>query len=98
MMQKSKVWLVGAAGFEPATWSTADAKPQGELNSSFREQLRRVGWNLIITGTLNRAQKSDRLLNFKSVLLEPVLLPYCAPVAPRYVDPILGRIVGHCDA
>jgi hypothetical protein len=76
----------------------ADATPQGELNSSFREQLRRVGWNLIITGTLNRAQKSDRLLNFKSVLLEPVLLPYCAPVAPRYVDPVLGRIVGHCDA
>ena len=76
----------------------ADATPQGELNSSFREQLRRVGWNLIITGTLNRAQKSDRLPNFKSVLLEPVLLPYCEPVAARFADPVLGRIVGHCDA
>jgi hypothetical protein len=87
----------------------ADATPQGELNSSFRDQLRRLGWNVIITagnassqsfttGTVNRADKSDRFLNVKSVLLEPMLLPYCEPVASRLVDPVLSRIVGHCDA
>jgi hypothetical protein len=87
----------------------ADATPQGELNSSFRDQLRRLGWNVIITarnassqsfttGTVNRAHKSDRFLNVKSVLLEPMLLPYCEPVASRLVDPVLSRIVGHCDA
>jgi hypothetical protein len=46
---------------------------------------------------VNRARKSDRL-NFRSVLPETVLLPYCEPLASEFADPILGRIVGRCDA
>ena len=47
---------------------------------------------------VNRAGKGDRLPNFKSVLPEPALLPYCEPVASPFVDPILSRIVGRCAA
>jgi hypothetical protein len=49
-------------------------------------------------GYVDRARKSDRLPSFKTVLLEPVLLPYCEPVASPFADPILSDIVGHCDA
>jgi len=49
-------------------------------------------------GYVDRARKSDRLQSFKTVLLEPVLLPYCEPVASPFADPILGSIVGRCDA
>jgi len=48
--------------------------------------------------TVDGSRKSDRLPNFKSVLPEPALLPYCEPVASPFADPILGRIVGRCDA
>jgi hypothetical protein len=61
----------------------ADATRQGEFNAA---------------GTVNRALKSDRLPSFKRVLLEPLLLPHCEPVASRFADPILGRIVGRCAA
>jgi len=47
---------------------------------------------------VDRARKSDRLHSFKTVLSEPALLPYCEPVASPFVDPILGSIVGRCDA
>jgi hypothetical protein len=46
---------------------------------------------------VNRARKSDRL-KVRSVLQEPALLPYCEPLASPFTDPILGRIVGRCDA
>ena len=46
---------------------------------------------------VNRARKSDRL-NVRSVLQETALLPNCEPVASPFADPILGRIVGRCDA
>jgi hypothetical protein len=46
---------------------------------------------------VNRAHKSDRL-NVRSVLQEPAVLPYCEPVASPFADPILGSIVGRCDA
>jgi hypothetical protein len=49
-------------------------------------------------GYIDRALKSDRLPGFKSVLSEPVRLPYCEPLASEFADPILGRIVGRCDA
>jgi hypothetical protein len=49
-------------------------------------------------GYVDRAHKSDRLPSFKSVLPEPVLLPYCEPLASEFADPVLGRIVGRCDA
>ena len=47
---------------------------------------------------VDRARKSDRLPSFKTVLPEPALLPNCEPLASPYADPILGRIVGRCDA
>jgi hypothetical protein len=47
---------------------------------------------------VDRARKSDRLASFKTVLPEPVLLPYCEPVASPFADPILGSVVGRCDA
>jgi hypothetical protein len=46
---------------------------------------------------VSRARKSDRL-NVRSVLPEPALLPYCEPLASEFADPILGKIVGRCDA
>jgi hypothetical protein len=49
-------------------------------------------------GYVDRAHKGDRLPNFKTVLPKPALLPYCEPVASPFVDPILSRIVGRCDA
>jgi hypothetical protein len=64
---------------------------QSEFNLSIHEGLRHVG-------TVDGSRKSDRLPNFKSVLPEPALLPYCEPVASPFADPILGRIVGRCDA
>jgi hypothetical protein len=47
---------------------------------------------------INRQRKGDRLPVLKSGLPEPVLLPYCEPVAARFVDPILGRVLGRCMA
>jgi hypothetical protein len=46
---------------------------------------------------VNRARKSNRL-DVKSVLQETAVLPYCEPIASPFADPILGRIVGRCDA
>jgi hypothetical protein len=86
----------------------ADATQQGEFNPSIGDGLRRVGWNFIMTtterssqsvaGYVNRTRKSDRSPDFKAVLTEPALLPYCEPVASQFADPILARIVGRCDA
>ena len=47
---------------------------------------------------IDRARKGDRLPSFKTVLPEPALLPNCEPLASPFADPILGRIVGRCDA
>jgi hypothetical protein len=49
-------------------------------------------------GYVDRAHKGDRLPSFKTVLSEPALLPYCEPLASGFADPVLGRIVGRCDA
>ena len=46
---------------------------------------------------INRAHKSNRL-NVRSVLRETALLPNCEPLASPYADPILGKVVGRCDA
>jgi hypothetical protein len=50
------------------------------------------------TGHVDRAHKGDRLPRFKTVSPEPALLPYCEPLASPFTDPILGRVVGRCDA
>ncbi len=47
---------------------------------------------------IDRTRKGDRLTSFKTVSPEPVLLPNCEPLASPFADPILGRIVGRCDA
>jgi hypothetical protein len=47
---------------------------------------------------IDRARKGDRLPSFKTVSPEPALLPNCEPLASPFADPILGRIVGRCDA
>jgi hypothetical protein len=87
----------------------ANFVPRGEFNSSFHDQLRNIGWNLIgaeaehNSGSLaaenvNRARKGDRLQKPKAVVLERIRLPGCEPVASPFADPILGHIVGRCDA
>ena len=48
--------------------------------------------------SIDRARKGDRLPSFKTVLREPVLLPNCEPLASPFADPILGKMVGRCDA
>jgi hypothetical protein len=48
-------------------------------------------------GYVNRARKSDRLPSVKTVSPKPAL-PFCEPLASPFTDPILGRIVGRCDA
>jgi hypothetical protein len=50
------------------------------------------------TPSVDRARKGDRLPSFKTVSREPVLLPNCEPLASAFADPILGKIVGRCDA
>jgi hypothetical protein len=50
------------------------------------------------TGYVDRARKSDRLSSFKTVSPAPALLPYCEPLASPFADPILGNLVGRCDA
>jgi hypothetical protein len=47
---------------------------------------------------VDRAHKGDWLPGFKTVLREPVLLPNCEPLASPFADPILGKMVGRCDA
>jgi hypothetical protein len=47
---------------------------------------------------VDRARKGDRLPSFKTVSPEPALLPNCEPLASPFADPILGRLVGRCDA
>jgi hypothetical protein len=79
----------------------ADFVQRGEFNSSFNNQLRNIGWNLIggLAGeNVNRARKGDRLPKPKAVVLERIRLPGCEPVASPFADPILGHIVGRCDA
>jgi len=49
-------------------------------------------------GYVDRARKSGRLPSFKTNSPEPALLPFCEPLASPFTDPILGRIVGRCDA
>jgi hypothetical protein len=46
---------------------------------------------------VDRAHKGDRSPKIKAVSAERVL-PNCEPVASPYSDPILGRVVGRCDA
>jgi hypothetical protein len=46
---------------------------------------------------VNWARKSNRL-NVRSVLQETALLPNCEPLASPFADPILGKVVGRCDA
>jgi hypothetical protein len=46
---------------------------------------------------VNRARKGNRL-NVRSVLQETALLPNCEPLASPFADPILGKVVGRCDA
>jgi tetrahydromethanopterin S-methyltransferase subunit D len=46
---------------------------------------------------VNRAHKGNRL-NVRSVVQETALLPNCEPLASPFADPILGKVVGRCDA
>ena len=49
-------------------------------------------------GYVDWAHKGDRLQRFKTFSPEPALLPYCEPLASPFTDPILGSLVGRCDA
>ena len=79
------------------------------MSSSSHNRLRDFGWNLIVAEaergsrgfaaqTVNRAGKGDRLSDLKSVVFERIRLSGCEPVASPFADPVLGQIVGRCDA
>jgi hypothetical protein len=83
----------------------ANVAQRGKFERSIAQRLPEEGWNFTITatvrgspddGSINRQRKGDRLPGFRSVLLEPVFLPHCEPVAAPFADPVLGRIVGRC--
>jgi hypothetical protein len=64
-----------------------------DFDQVFADVTRRCQSNYV-----DRAHKGDRLPSFKTVLREPVLLPNCEPLASPFADPILGKMVGRCDA
>ena len=75
---------------------TFAAAPTSATRIDFDQVFADVTWQG--AGYVDRARKSDRLPSFKTILPEPVLLPYCEPLASEFADPIFGRIVGRCDA
>ena len=75
---------------------TFAATPTSSTRINFDQVFADVTWQG--AGYVDRTRKSDRLPSFKTVLPEPVLLPYCEPLASEFADPIFGRIVGRCDA
>ena len=75
---------------------TLAAAPTSATRIDFDQIFADVTWQNV--GYVDRARKSDRLPSFKTVSPEPALLPYCEPVASPFADPILGSIVGRCDA
>ena len=75
---------------------TLAAAPTSATRIDFDQVFADVTWQSV--GYVDRARKSDRLPGLKTVLPEPALLPYCEPLASPFTDPILGRIVGRCDA
>jgi hypothetical protein len=84
--------LIGS-GVALETFAAAPASPTRiDFDQVFADVTRQSA------GYVDRARKSDRLPNFKTVLPEPAVLPFCEPLASEFADPILGRIVGRCDA
>jgi hypothetical protein len=79
------------------TWKTFAAAPASPARIDFDQIFADATWQSQ-SPSIDRARKGDRLPSFKAVLSEPVLLPNCEPLASPFADPILGRIVGRCDA
>ena len=86
----SAIWIGSAMA--RSDLNTYAAAPASETKIDFDQVFS------LLPGYIDRARKSDRLPNFKSIVSEPALLPYCEPVASPFADPILGRIVGRCAA
>jgi hypothetical protein len=86
------------SGFQPSAFPPPGTKI--DFNQTFSDVnlivARRA--NELATQTVNRARKGDRLPSAKSAVFEPVRLPHCEPVASPFTDPVLGRVVGRCDA
>jgi hypothetical protein len=78
----------------PAVGST----PASETKIDFDQVFADAGGQVEFEPFINRQRKGGRLPVLKSGLSEPVLLPYCEPVAARFADPILGRVLGRCIA
>jgi hypothetical protein len=77
-------------------FKTFAAAPASATRIDFDQVFADVAWQS--AGYVDRAHKTDRLPRFKSVLPEAALLPFCEPQASEFADPVLGRIVGRCDA
>ena len=75
---------------------TFAAAPPASTRIDFDQVFADVTWQSV--GYVDRARKSDRLPSFKTNSPEPALLPFCEPLASPFTDPILGRIIGRCDA
>jgi hypothetical protein len=85
--------IVIGSGIAFKTFAAPASAPRIDFDQVFADATRQSQ-----TSYVDRARKGDRLLSFMTVLPEPALLPHCEPLASPFADPILGRIVGRCDA
>jgi len=95
MKQLSIAIAIGVCIGSGITLETFAAAPSA-MRIDFDQIFADVTWQSV--GYVDRARKSDRLPSFKTNSPEPALLPFCEPLASPFTDPILGRIIGRCDA
>jgi hypothetical protein len=85
---------LGMAQPDLETFAAAPASPESVTKIDFDQVFADATLGVV---HVDRARKGDRLRSIKAVSAESVL-PNCEPVASPYSDPILGRVVGRCDA
>jgi hypothetical protein len=80
------------SGVALETFAAAPASTRIDFDQVFADVTRQSA------GYVDRAHKSDRPAELQDRFGGPALLPYCEPLASEFADPVLGRIVGRCDA
>lgn len=84
----SRAWFAGASA----------STTRIDFDQVFADAARRVAFAPSVINNVNRDAKNDRLLTRGSMLSESVVLLHCEPIAAPFADPVLGKIVGRCDA
>jgi hypothetical protein len=79
-------------------WS--DLQPLATPEANSRIDFNQVFADFVSRGEFNSSFHNQlRNIGWNRLLkLEPIRLPGCEPVASPFADPILGHIVGRCDA